>query len=417
MALPTGAEPRASDISLSAVQGAQDRLSQTRRMEYSEGLWTKSQSMDSKLSTTVSSDTISEAMKWYSRTDRRDFQVREAGIGPNPYKRHGFDRRALVTQAYEDAYIADSQDLLVSDQDPFAVVEQQLQYALGRLTDQVILQSMTNKVIVERSPVERSLDNGGKIDNFQDATLTDKKRHFTGQGQSLETKQITFLPSRLMTGNDSAKVELTFGGQSATVKPMDDLEEVMNVFRKREKTGVNLYCTYTPELQLRLRTDNEFKNAENIYNGMDIIKPTQGMGGAFMYKNITFVPINEDALPLLSSAGGIETAVSGTGTAAEATIRCRSMRASDVRGKTATSQPAKSATNREVTKVQTQDLVYFWEKDAVKIAKQGTPKLAQRFTEVRLRLAPAMYSEVRLGGVLMDEDCVLVVPINGQRVA
>ena len=402
---------RADDISLSKVQGAQDRLSQTRRLEYAEGMWVKSQSMDSKLSTTVSHDSISECMKWYSRTDKREFQARKAGIGPNPYASHGFDRRALFTKPYEDAYIADTQDLLVSDVDPFAVVEQQLQYALGRLTDQVILQAMTDKVIVEKVPVEVSED------FTTAATRTDEQRHYTGQGQSLVTKQITFLPSRFMTGNDTGKAELSFGRRSSGVSPMDDLEELMNVFRKRDKTGVNLFCTYTPELQLRLRTDAEFKNAENIYNGRDIINPTQGMGGAFMYKNITFVPINEDALPLLSTNGGIETAVSGTGKTANATIRCRSMRASDVDGKVATAHPAKSATNREVQNVQTQDLVYFWEKDAVKLARQGTPKLAQKFTEVRFRLAPAMYSEVRLGGLLMDEDCVVVTPLNGQRVA
>ena len=415
MPLPTGSEPRATDLTLSAVQGAQDRLSQTRRMEYAEGLWTKSQSMDSALSTTVSSETISETMKWYTRTDRRDYQARPGGIGVNPYKRHGFDRRALVTRAYEDAYIADSQDLMESDQDPFAVVEQQLQYALGRLTDQVILQAITDKVIIEKTPVEESLAHNAR-DAFSAASNSGTRRHYTGQGQSLERKQITFLPQRLMTGNDSAKSDLTFGGASSTVKPLDDLEEVMHLFRKRFKKGVNLYCTYTPDLQYRLRTDAEFKNAENIYNGADIINPTQGMGAAFMYKNITFVPINEDALPVLSTNGGIETAVSGNGADANATIRCRGMRGADVLGKTAENHPAKSATNREVTNVQTQDLIYFWEKDAVKIARNGSPSF-ERFTEHRLRLAPAMYSTVRLGGVLMDEDCVLVTPLRGQRVA
>ena len=396
----------ATDLNLSAVRGAQDRLSQTREMEYSEGMWYKSQSMTSKLSSTISHDTIAQSIKWYSRTDRRDYQKREAGLGPNPYKAHGFDRRALVTAPYEDAYIVDKQDLLVSNVDPFAVVEKQLKAALGRLTDQVILQSMVNKVIVEKTPVEVAED------FTTAATRTDKKRHFTGQGQSLEVKQITFLPQRLMTGNDTAKSALTFGGQSATVKPMDDLEEVMHLFRKREKEGVSLYCTYTPDLQFRLRTDAEFKNAENIYNGKDIIKPTQGMGGAFMYKNITFVPINEDSLPELDPADGISIAVSSD----QSTIRCRGMRGAAVKGTTSASHPAKSAANREVTKVEKQDLVYFWEKDAVILARQGEVTF-DRFTEYRLRLAPALYSTVRLGGVLMDEDCVVVTPLNGQRVA
>ena len=417
MALPTSANtPVADDISLSKVQGSQDRLEQTRRLEYSEGMWVKAQSMNSALSTTVMHDSINECFKWYNRTDKRDFQPREAGIGPNPYKPHGFDRRGLFTRPYEDAYIVDSQDLLVSHVDPFAVVTQQLQNALGRLTDQIILQSITDKVIVEKTPVEVQ---GGRSEDWSTAAArNDKKRHFTGQGMATQVKQITFLPSRFMSGNDTAKAELSFGRRATGVSPMDDLEEVMNVFRLRNKTGVSLYCTYTPELQIRLRTDPEFKNAENVYNGRDILKPTQGMGGAFMYKNIAFVPINEDALPVLDDNDGIGVAsVSGTGAAATTTIRCRSMRGTDVKGNVASSHPAKSATNREVNNIQARDLVYFWEKDAVQMAKQGEAKIGQRFTEVRFRLAPAMYSEVRLGGMLMDEDCVLVTPLNGQRVA
>ena len=400
MALENIQTTAAADITLSAKQGAQDRLDQTRRLEYSEGVWSKAQSMNSKLSDTVEHDNINECFKWYTRTDRRDFVPKAAGLVATPYKSHGFDRRGLLTKPYHDAYIADTDDLMETSVNPFEVVRTQIQHAVGRLTDKVILQAITDKVITEKVPVQEDFSTA--------ATRSDAKRHYTGQGMSLQTKQITFLPNRKMTGNDTAKAALFADGNTG----LDDLEEVMHVFRKRDKSGTQLFCTYTPNLQVRMRTNPEWKNVENLYSGQGVESQSR-TGGRFSYKNITFVEINEDALPDPSADGGIETAVTGK----EATIRCRSLRGADVDGKVAPSQPAKSATNREVQKVEKQDLVYFWEKMAVKLARQGALELGTEFQDVTVSMAKGLYSRIRLGGMLMDEDCVVIVPLDGQRVA
>ena len=399
----------ATDINLSDVQGRQDRLSQTRRLEYSEGVWTKAQSMDSKLSATVSHDSINECFKWYNRTAGREFVAKAGGLVATPYKAHGFDRRGLLTKPYHDAYIVDRDDLTVTTVDPFATVKQQLQYAHGRLTDRVILQAITDRVIVETTGKEEVQE-----DFSTAATRSDAKRHYTGQGMSLLRKDICFLPKSKATGNDSAKADLAFAGNT-----LDDFEEIMHVFRKRLKSGTKLYCTYTPDLQLRMRTNPQWKNAEDIYNGSQQQEASKsGMG--FTYKNVTFVEINEDALPDLDAVDGITQATAGTGADKTATLRCRIMNNKDVKGKAAATLPAKASTAgavvRDVEEVSKEDLVYFWEKDAVKFAKQGPAEIGETFDEVRLSMAKGMYSHVRLGGMLMDEDCVLVVPLRGKRV-
>lgn len=400
MALSDIQRTAAGDITLSAKQGAQDRLDQTRKLEYSEGVWSKAQSKESMLSDTVEHVSINECFKWFTRTDRRDFVSKASGLVATPYKSHGFDRRGMLTNTYHDAYIADKDDLLETSVDPFAVVAEQIQHALGRLTDKVILQSMTDQAIVENRP---------KQDDFStDATRSDAKKHITGQGMTQMRKQVTFLPQRLMSGNDSSKARLFADGANG----LDDIEEVMHAFRRRDKVGTQLYCTYTPDLQLRMRTNPEWKNVEQLYSGQGVESQSR-MGVRFSYKNLTFVTINEDALPELSANGGIETAYAGN----NATIRCRSLQADDVDGKVAAAHPAKSATNREVQEVTKRDLVYIWEKMAVKFARQGEVEMMTPFTDVTVSLAKGAYSRVRLGGILLDEDCLVVCPLNGRRVA
>ena len=394
---------RANDTTLAAVQGGAERLDLTRKQAYAAELWSEAQSRESKLKMDgCTHKTQTDSIHWYRDIKKTEFVVKAGGIVATPFKEGEYGRRALITQTYHDALIVDPDDLVDSQSDPFSDRDDQNKAALGRLCDQVILQGIMDKVLLQKKPLQE--------DFATTATQTDAKRHYPVGGLETRTKDICFVPNDKKTGNDSAKARI--------LDNVDQLEDIKLVFRKRNVED-ELVVTYTPNLQSWLRKDADFKNAENVYSMRDVAQMS-GAGKGFMYKTMRFIPINEDALPDLST-DGIASAKAGTGDAATYTLRCRAMDNTDVTGKVGSALPAKSATAgsvvREVSEVGKSDVIYVWAKRALYFAERGSLKIEEQTTNPNFSHARQKYYRVNFGSMLMDEDYAMVVPIQGRRLA
>ena len=395
--------PRADDVTRASVQGAQERLDHTRAQAYAAELWSEAQSRESKLKMDgCTHKTQAEHITWYRSIKKSSFRTKPGGVAVTPFTEQERGRRALITQSYDDALIVDMDDLVDSQNDPFSDRDKSSVEAAGRLCDQVILTGIMDKVLEEKTPLQEDFTTA--------ATQTDAKRHYAVGGVQTRVKDICFLPNDKKTGNDSAKAKL--------LDNVDQLEDIKIAFRKRNVDD-ELVVTYTPNLQSWLRKDADFKNAENVYSMRDVASMS-GAGKGFMYKNLRFIPINEDALPDLST-DGVAAAKAGTGDSATYTLRCRAMDNTDVKGKTAAALPAKSSTAgavvREVSEVGKQDVIYVWSKRALYFAERGSLKMQDATTNPNYSMAKQKYYRLNIGAMLMDEDYAMVVPIQGRRLA
>ena len=393
----------ATDITRASIQGAQERLDQTRKQAYAAELWSKAQSQESKLKADgCEHKSVSDSMTWFTRIEKTQYRLKEGGVQVTPFEEGKYDRRALITQSYHNALIVDRDDLADSATNPLMDRKSQNMKALGRLCDQVILRSMMDEALVNKAPLQE--------DFSTDATQTDGKRHYPVGGLTTMKRDVCFLPRDRKTGNDSAK-EVQFTG-------VDSLEDVKMVFRKRNIDDM-LVCTYTPQLQDFLRRDADFKNNENVYSSQELGK-VSGEGKGFVYKNIRFIHINEDALPDLST-DGVAVSAQGTGSARSFTLHCRAMDNTDVAGKVAAALPAKSGTAgsvvREINSVRKEDMVYFWVEKSVYFAERGDIAVDEETTNPNWSHAKQLYSRVNLGAMCIDEDFILLTPIRGARQA
>ena len=394
---------RATDLTRAAVQGAQERLDLTRKQAYAAELWSEAQSRESKLKMDgCVHKTQSDSIHWYRTIQKTEFVEKAGGLVPTPFTEGKYGRRALITKSYHDALIVDPDDLVDSQSDPFADRDDQNKAALGRLCDQVILTGLMDKVLQQKAPLQE--------DFSTTATQTDAKRHYPVGGLETVTKDICFIPNDKKTGNDTAKANI--------LDSVDQLEDIKMVFRKRNIDD-ELMVTYTPNMQAYLRKDADFKNAESVYSMRDVAAAS-GAGKGFMYKNLRFVPINEDALADLST-DGIASAKAGTGDSATYTLRCRAMDNADVSGKTGATLPAKASTAgavvREVSEVGKGDVIYVWSKRALYFAQRESLTITDKTDNPNWSHAQQKYYRVNFGAMLMDEDFAMVVPIRGRRLA
>ena len=391
--------PQATDITKSAIQGGQERLDQTRKQAYAAELWAEAQSTESKLKADgCTHKTQSDSMTWYGRIKKTQYRLKQGGVQPTPFEEGSYDRRALITQTYDNALIVDRDDLADSATNPLMDRRRENAKALGRLCDQVILGGLMDEALVNKAPLQE--------DFSTTATQTDEKRHYPVGGLSTMKKDVCFLPKSKKTGNDSAKADL--------VDSVDDLEDVKTVFRKRNIDDM-LVATYTPNMQDFLRRNADFKNAENIYSSSEVGK-VSGEGKGFVYKNIRFIPINEDSLPELSTDGVASAFASG-----EATLRCRATDNTDVTGKVGATLPAKATTAgavvREVQKVRKEDMLYFWVEKSLYFAERGDISIDEETTNPSWSHAKQLYSRVNIGSMCIDENFCVLMPLKGQRVA
>ena len=394
---------RATDITKAAIQGGQERLDQTRKQAYAAELWSKAQSQESKLKADgCVHKSVTDSMTWFTRIEKTEYRVKEGGTQPTPFQEGKYDRRALITQSYDNALLVDRDDLADSATNPLMDRRNQNMKALGRLCDQVILRAMMDEALVNKAPLQE--------DFSTTATQTDQKRHYPVGGLTQMKKDVVFIPADKKTGNDAAKARQLSG--------VDALEDVKRIFRKRNIDDM-LVCTYTPDLQDFLRRDADFKNNENVYASAELGK-VSGEGKGFVYKNIRFIHINEDALPDLST-DGIAASQQGSGSSATYTLRARAADNTDVEGKVAATLPAKSGTAgavvRDVTEVMKHDMVYFWVEKSVYFAERGDISIDEETTNPSWSHAKQLYSRVNLGAMCIDENFTVLMPLAGRRVA
>ena len=288
----------------------------------------------------------------------------------------------------------DKDDIVDTVSNPFMDRKNQNSMALGRLCDQTILEALIDKSLLEGTPLQEDFNTA--------ATQTDQQRHYAVGKPTQQFKDVCFIPA-----------DKSANAANAVLFDANSLEDVKHVFRKRDLSGVELICAFTPDLQLVLRKDTDFKNAENVYADR-AVADMAGSGKGFRYKGIRFIEINEDALPELSTDNIASAYNAGT---EQATLKCRVSNNTDLKGKTAASLPASSATAGAVVKtvsgVQKKDMIYIWESKAVYFAQRGELDLDDMTTRPDYSMAQQLYSRVNIGAMLIDEDEVLVMPLRG----
>ena len=387
-----------------------NRLDQTRTISYAKEVWSLAQSKYSKLEAMgCTKVAISGQAQMYRRRHRRTLTRKVAGVVPTPYKAHSWDRRMLFTGSFHDATIIDSDDISESQADLFGDVMVESANALGRLKDQVILDALVADVIVELPPLtftNDELSGSGTIGSAA-ATQVDAQRRSTTGRIKTQKKDVVFFKHGKSTDSDFVKMF-----QAA------DLDRVLQVFRKRNIDKVNIMCTLTPELELLMRQDLQFQNAENRHNeGLGRIAD---VGSSFRYKGINFVPINEDALPDLAGSG-IDNGVANKLVLSGRDLDAR-LTSAQAKGRLVDALPAAAdgggLAGADVQAVEieySEDVVYFWEGSAIYKAERPELSKQKRDSNIELSYAQQSYMRVNMGAVCMDEDFVMVVPLRGLR--
>lgn len=399
----------ATDNTKTALQSAQERGAHLRRQAYASEVWSMAQSESSKLKMDgCTHKNVTDNLTWFTRISPTNWRKKKGGVQPTPYVEGKYDRRGLITQTYDTAMIADKDDLVDFSTNIFADRKSEDAKALGRLCDQIILNSLIDKTLEEGNPVSAESVQPIKFDGTTAATQTDERQHFAVGRPVQKFKDICFLPESM--GTNSTTVKTLFNA--------DSLEDIKHLFRKRNMSGVELVCAYIPDLQPILRKDPDFKNAENVFSSREVASQT-GSGKGFVYKQVRFIEINEDALPNLSTDTIASARTKGTvdNATSEYSLKCRYMSNSDVKGKVGTALPSSSADAGAVVKtvgqVKRSDVLYFWVTKSVYFAERGEMSINMESDRPDYSHAKQMYSRANLGGMLMDEDYVLVMPLRG----
>ena len=405
-------DSRAAITTVAEQIATNNRLDQTRTVSYAKEVWSLAQSKYSKLEAMgCKKVSIQGHAQMIRRRHRRTLTPKSAGVVATPYKAHSWDRRLLMTNSFHDATLIDPDDISESQADLFGDVMAESANALGRLTDQVILDAIVAPVIVEKPPLtftSDELSGSGAIGSTDAAQGDAQRRSQTGRIET-QVKDVVFFVHG--ESSDSA---------NAKIFEAADLDLVLQVFRKRNMDTVNLVCTLTPEMELLMRQDVQFQNAENRHNeGLGRISD---VGSSFRYKGINFIPINEDALPVLQGSG-VDAGVSNKFVLRGRNLKTR-LTSAQSKGRLVSALPAAGASTglggaemQDVELAHSEDVVFFWDGQAIYKTERPELSMQKRDENIELSHAQQSYMRVNMGAVCMDEDYVMVVPLRGTRTA
>lgn len=364
------------------------RGKEVKKITYAAELWAEAQQKDSKTQVYTTKKSLDGgSYRLFARTKKRDFKERRGSVQRTNYTGQEFSRRALFAKTYDDAIVADLEDLISNQVDILEAAKAETRKAGGRLMDTVILDSL---IASHHSEIAGSTED---TLNRLTAALNIERRF----------KDVVW-----------AKTSGLAADAALTKFVADDLEDIKAVFAKRDVME-SIKCTLTPEMKRLLMKDPDFKDAENTFS---ITKAeAAGMKG-FMYKEIEFIQISESVLPLLSKQN-IGIAANSADAADDTHYTSKQIAARDL------SSTARVDASDTLTAVQEKDsehaivecnsanMAYFWVPEAVYFTSR--PELT-KVLEADLpdfRHARSCYFMVNFGALTIDDNWVMAVPING----
>lgn len=278
--------------------------------------WAEAQTTESMLKMAGTEDVqIDGFARMFNRVKKRSLKLRSASVGITPVEKQNYDRRVLMTSTYEDADLADIDDLSISEVDHWAEVRDQMKAAAGRLCDQVVLFGLHS--VVQEFGEEDETNYGPLGTQTVQTFLTSLKKKYRNNLYFAGSKEVT-------TGT---------GGTAVTTYHVadfksDHIEDAIRIIRKRNVKD-KLVAALTPDLSHALRTDTDFKSSERTFRPDEQIR-TAGMYTGFLYKGVNFIPILDDVLvtPSVNCMGAKLT--SGTPNAAQAAALSRLTIARDI---------------------------------------------------------------------------------------
>ena len=220
-------------------------------------------------------------MKFFDRFEKREYAAINHGVTQTPDNKQSAGRRQLITKPFADGLTIDRSDIIDTSIDILANSKNAQTMALGRLQDKLILDALV-------APTQNA-DAGGTDATTQRITATvDTTKKF---------KDMLFA-NRTAVKNSS----ITFS--------VGDIEYVTKIFADRDVESP-VICVMNSELQLLLRQDADFFNAENRY----AVATSSGseINRGFPYRNITFVYCNTKRFPVISTSNlGIDALAANT---------------------------------------------------------------------------------------------------------
>ena len=383
------------------------RSDKTRIVTYAKEAWAEAQQKESTLSIHTKKVSMDGGnSRFFPKIFKRQYAVKNYGTVKTPDTAQNVSMREIITQEFHDALSIDPGDLIGTATNILENAKSQMMPAQGRLIDQIILSALVSPARETTSQAAANRNSAlGAHANFIKATVDTETQY----------KNSLWVKSIASTGVKTFE--------------SDDLDNIRYIFSIREIDS-SICCTLTPELELILRKDANFINAENRF--------TAAIGGDpyrsglmanqrhFMYKGFNFVYTFLDRLPVLSAANIAETAtVANLTTTATAQVRGLDVREKGLDSRTtAQTAGAVGANNAGGLRAGTgratllsKDVIHFWNPEAVYVASRDD-LIFNREDELPLfSYAKQVYSRVSYGAMVIDDAHVLSLALTANVTA
>ena len=393
----------------------------------------------------------------FCRTHKIEFQDRSFGIDDVRASERDYTKRALFVKPYDHALQIDLTDLWDNDTDIFADDAAEVQSAMARLTDRIILNSIIGVTFEHQkltaSPLEQDRVSGRTSTKDRQLTGSTNIAAIARENVFARVDAQTKDNVRTVTTKTASKEFKTTWGTTTKIKTFestdsvpvaDTLTEFTNGLLQKD-IAETVYMTLTPALRQTLMKDKTYQNLENLYAGK-----TTTINASFMYNNVMLIGTSNSVLPELNvlnvataaptagkakvnfrplsqlgQAAPLDAQSTATSkfhyTATNGTHKAIADRLKDteIGGEKTTASNLASITDAEKTtaaeaantgyaigqaEVAKTDLVYFWTKPAIKYAAPDFLRVSERSTLPLLRHAVQQYDMVAAGAVCVDDN-------------
>ena len=392
-----------------------------KKIAFATEVWREAQAKRTKLRETVTTKSMEGSnFKVFPRTKKRKFTTRAKGLKSTTAREQEYSRRALFTTEYEDVIQIDPADLIDNHVDMFSDSAKETASALGRLIDEVILNSIISDVQRADSATEDAgtgvlTADGGLTKVFRDVVYAD----------------LDLTDAAALGGSAAKKKDQYTWAAAKKVKAFtaDTLTDIRTSLNERNIEDTEICMTLTPKLRRILEKDADFKNSENIYS----ITGDEALREGYRYKGFKLIGVTNEILPDLSTANAQYAANKVvvrpmaqmgqkpreyTGTKVGASARLVNDLAQDKGGLgTLTTAPTANDYSLAEMNPNKNELVYFWTKESVFFATREDFMISEMSDLPTLRLAKQKYDAVSCGALAIDDDFCGAVVIEGSTIA
>ena len=400
---------RASAKEIKLITFAKERMSRAQaKVSKFRSMGTKSVSLDG------------GNFKLFDVREPRKLVEKGSGLIDTPVETQQYERRALYAKVFHMATRTDIGDLVDSGGSVLADAGVELDNAIARSMDEVILSAII-------TPAQESAD-AALTDDINSRSATAVQRLTAGYALTQRTR----VPFYHKEGTGS-NVSFT----------ADVVEDINHIFAVRDVED-DLCATLTPSARLILAKDSDFKNAENIFSLGKGMASDRRRG--WNYKGINWVEVSQNVLPVIDRRNSgasdfsatstvaseitfasvkmgtnLEAPLSYTGALSGATpaARLTSLKSSvrqqlpNIAGRTNAALSSGDQANIKTVTTKSSDVIYVWGKSSLLFAERSQETIYSEDSLPMVSLAKQGYIRVSFGATLLDDAYAVAVPIKG----